>query len=92
MRVHGPAPWPALKVSLPTPLPRVTALIPLRNRADLLERCLRGLLQETDYPDLEVLLLDNGSDDSETLQLLVRAQHDKAVRVLHAPGRSTGLP
>ncbi|WP_158743147.1 glycosyltransferase family 2 protein [Acidisphaera sp. L21] len=86
VRLHGPAPWPALEASLQDPMPRVTAIIPLRNRADLLERCLEGLLHGTDYPDIEVVLLDNDSDDGETLQLLVRVQHDPRVRVLQAPG------
>lgn len=86
VRKHGPALWPSLDARLPSPAPRVTAIIPTRNRADLLERCLDGLLHGTDYPDLEVLVIDNGSDDGATLQLLGRIRHDPRVRVLHAPG------
>jgi GT2 family glycosyltransferase len=87
VRLHGRAPWPTLVATLDRPMPRVSIIIPLRNRADLLERCLEGILRRTDYPDIELLLLDNDSDDGETLQLLVRAQHDKRIRVLRAPGR-----
>jgi GT2 family glycosyltransferase len=83
---QGPALWPALVAELPEPAPRVTVIIPLRNRADLLERCLDGLLHRTDYPDIEVVLVDNDSDDGETLQLLLRVQHDPRVQVLRAPG------
>ena len=52
----------------------------------MLERCLEGLLTQTDYPDIEILIVDNGSVEGATLRLLQRAQHDPRVRVLPQPG------
>jgi GT2 family glycosyltransferase len=50
-------------------LPSVSVIIPTRNRVDLLATCLAGLA-ETAYPDLEVIVVDNDSDDPHTLAFL----------------------
>ena len=65
-------------------LPSVTVIVPTRNRVDLLRTCLEGV-SATHYPDVEVIVVDNDSDDPETLDFLARldpARH----RVLHFPG------
>jgi GT2 family glycosyltransferase len=48
---------------------KVSVIIPTRDRADLLERCVEGLLHRTDYPELEIIAVDNGSKEQRTLQL-----------------------
>lgn len=53
------------------PLPRVTVIVPTRNRLDLLSTCIEGLAR-TDYPDIEVIVVDNGSDDPATLEYLAK--------------------
>ena len=50
-------------------LPPVSIIIPTRNRADLLQTCLQGIA-DTDYPDMEVIVVDNDSDDPQTLDFL----------------------
>lgn len=70
-------------------LPRVSAIIPTRNRADLLATCIAGL-EATDYPDLEVIVVDNDSDEAATLAFLdalpARSRPGRAFRVLRHPG------
>jgi GT2 family glycosyltransferase len=61
-------------------------IIPTRDRAELLAPCVAGLLGATDYPALEVLVVDNGSDRAETFALFASWQGDARVRVLSAPG------
>ncbi len=61
--------------------PRVTAIVPTRDRADLLAACLTGLERDTEYPDLEIIVVDNGSEEAETLALLASAR-TRGVRVL----------
>lgn len=61
LRAH----WP-----LPEQLPRVTLIIPTRDQLKLLEACLEGLLSNTDYPDLEIIVVDNQSSDPNTLAYL----------------------
>jgi hypothetical protein len=66
--------------------PPVAAIIPSRDRADLLARCVDGLLNRTDYPGLEVLVVDNGSVAPDAKALLARLDADPRVRVLAQPG------
>ena len=65
-------------------LPRVSVIVPTRNRLDLLSTCLEGLTR-TDYPDLEVIVVDNGSDDPATLAYLASIDLE-GYRVLRQPG------
>jgi len=58
--------------------PPVTIIIPTRNGLDLLRRCLASL-EKTLYRNYEVLLIDNESDDPETIRYLQRVEH----RVIH---------
>lgn len=50
-------------------LPPVTIIVPTRNRVDLLRTCLGGVAA-TDYPKVEVIIVDNDSDDAATLEYL----------------------
>lgn len=50
-------------------LPLVTIIVPTRNRMDLLQTCLEGITK-TDYPHIEVIVVDNASDDPQTLAFL----------------------
>jgi len=65
-------------------LPKVTAIIPTRNGLDLLRTCLSGL-QATEYPDIEILIVDNGSDDRDTLSFLAGIESETC-KVLKFPG------
>lgn len=71
---------------LPDPAPLVSLLVPTRDRLDLLRPCLDGLLHGTDYPALEVLVLDNDSREPETLAYFAELRADPRVRVLSLPG------
>jgi len=60
-RIHYP---------LPEPPPRVTLIIPTRNRLDVFKPCVESLLTKTNYPNFEILIVDNDSDEPETLAYL----------------------
>ena len=64
----------------------VSILVPTRDRAELVRACARGVLQETDYPSLELLILDNDSQESETAGLFDELRKDPRVRILPMPG------
>lgn len=68
---------------LPDDLPLVSILIPTRDALDLLRPCVMGVLQKTDYTNIEILIIDNGSEDGDTLQWLRQLVEDEPrVRVL----------
>ena len=74
--------WP-----IPAPEPLVSVIIPTRDRADLLSQCVDGVLHRTEYSNLELLIVDNESVETDTLTLLDRLTHsDGRVRILHHPG------
>lgn len=56
-----------VRYTLPSP-PRVSIIIPTRDQAEILERCLISLRQ-TAYPDYEVFLVDNRSQKASTKAL-----------------------
>lgn len=65
--------------------PLVSVLIPTRDGAALLSRCLAGVLGRTRYRRLEVLVVDNGSTQADALALLAEVAGDSRVRVLRDP-------
>lgn len=73
--------WP-----LPKPHPRVSLIVPTRDRIDLLKVCIDGFLHETRYSNLEILIADNGSEEQETLDYLAQLATNPRVRVIDCPG------
>jgi GT2 family glycosyltransferase len=78
--------WNRVVRPLPAPSPLVSVIVPTRDRADLLERCTDAVLSRTDYAPLELLVVDNDSQEPATLALLGRLARDPRVRVLRRPG------
>ena len=68
--------------------PLVSIVIPTRDQLPLLSRCIESLLEKTDYPQFEVLVVDNGSETAEAREFLAGlAQLDPTrFRVLDAAG------
>jgi GT2 family glycosyltransferase len=53
--------------------PSVSVVIPTKLRIDLLEKCLDGLIANTGYPDLQVVVVNNGAADPRYPALIARA-------------------
>lgn len=70
----------------PDPAPLVSIIIPTKDNDKVLGACLGSLLQRTLYPNFEVLIVDNGSEEPATLRLLAEARKDARIRVLRRPG------
>lgn len=71
--------WP-----LPEDLPKVSIIIPTRDQVKLLRTCVEGVLTGTDYPNMEVIIVDNDSSDPETLTYLKELE-GRAVVILPHP-------
>ena len=59
---------PALRLE-EAPWAGISVIIPSRDAPDLIGQALEGLTRLTDYPDLEIVVVDNGSSDPATLAL-----------------------
>jgi O-antigen biosynthesis protein len=73
--------WP-----LPSPAPKVRVIVPTRDRPDLLGPCVAGVLNATGYPDLELVIVDNGSRTAAARAQLATLAEDRRVRVLPQSG------
>lgn len=52
---------------LPSPAPKVSIIVPTRNAESLLRLSVGSLLAKTEYPDFEIIVVNNRSDDPGTL-------------------------
>lgn len=71
---------------LPEPPPLVSIVIPTRNSLEHVRLCVESILEKTDYPAYEILIVDNQSDDPATLAWFGSIASDR-VRVLSYPHR-----
>jgi cellulose synthase/poly-beta-1,6-N-acetylglucosamine synthase-like glycosyltransferase/spore germination protein YaaH/peptidoglycan/xylan/chitin deacetylase (PgdA/CDA1 family) len=72
--------------------PPVSVLIPAYNEEEVIVYTVNSVL-ESDYPRLEVIVVDDGSTDNTGELLDKQFGHNPAVRVIHQPnhGKSTAL-
>lgn len=68
---------------LPKKKPRVTLIIPTRNKVNILRVCISSILEKTTYPNYDIIIIDNNSDCDETLRYLnyIRTTH-KNIKVI----------
>ena len=69
------------KYALPNERPMVSIIIPTRDQASSLKKCVHSIFEKTDYPAYELIVLDNGSYDSEALEFLAELKKRDGVRV-----------
>ncbi|MDO4796947.1 MAG: glycosyltransferase [Coriobacteriales bacterium] len=65
------------------PRPLVSIVIPNKDMAPVLERCVRSVLERTAWDNLEVVIVENNSEDAQTFALYERLRRtDERVRVV----------
>lgn len=69
--------------------PLVSVIIPARNERRNIERCVRSVLA-SEYPALEVIVVDDGSDDGTGDLARAIARDDDRLRVIDAPDLPAG--
>src|SRR5205807_3480901 len=74
------------KYALPSEQPIVSIVIPTRDRASCLQKCLESIFEKTDYRNYEVIVLDNESHEPETLEFLASLEKRERVRVERIEG------
>ena len=57
-------------------IPKVSIIIPTKDNLKLLSRCIRSLEYNTDYENLEIIIVNNNSSDPETLSYLESLPYD----------------
>ena len=71
-----------VRYALPGELPLVSIIIPTRDGLHHLRRCIDSLLQKTSYSRYEIIVMDNQSEQPQTLEYLRTIAALPAIRVL----------
>ena len=71
-----------IKYRLPEPSPKVTLIIPTRNKFDLLFRCVESIYRKTSYRNFELIIVDNRSDEAKTMEYLAGLEREGRARLL----------
>ena len=66
--------------------PLVSLIIPTKNGKALVKACIESILEKTIYQNYEILLIDNGSDEKESLDYFSELDKHVKIRVLRYPG------
>lgn len=80
----GPGPFNTVKVDWPLPQdpPRVSIVIPTRDKVKLLQACVSSVLDSTNYPNFEIIIIDNGSSEPKAISYLSQIANNPLVRVV----------
>ena len=67
---------------VPEPAPTVSLIIGTRDRFTLLKQTVEGLLKQTEYNSIQLIIVDNQSSEPATLDYLQGIQKDSRVKVI----------
>ena len=67
---------------LPIPQPLVSIIIPTRNGFELLKQCIDSILDKTSYGNYDILVIDNGSDEDDSIAYLELIEEDERIQIL----------
>ncbi len=74
-----------VRYHLPVYLPLVTLIIPTRNAVELLRRAVESIYEKTDYPNFEILIINNQSDDPATLNYFQQLEDSHRATIIDYP-------
>lgn len=66
--------------------PLVSIIIPTRDRIDLLRTCIDSILNNTDYPDYEIIIVDNDSETPEAIEYFEQITLKRNIRIVNYSG------
>lgn len=62
--------------------PKISIIIPFRDQAAVLKKCLKSIFNKTDYINYEILLIDNESSEKETLRYLENLKNNQKIKII----------
>lgn len=80
----APGPFDTVRTAWPLPsqAPGVSIIVPTRDKLEILRPCIESTLNSTTYPNFEIIIVDNGSTDTATLDYLSEVNKRANVRVI----------
>lgn len=77
--------WHRVRYDIPENPPLVSLIIPTRNQHAVLKVCIDSIIEKTTYPNYEILIVDNNSDDPDSLAYFRTVEEEGKARVLPYP-------
>jgi len=71
-----------IQYALPENIPLVSIIILTKNRMHLLRQCVESIFEKTTYLNFEIIIIDNASDEPETLQYLNGLEPNQKIRII----------
>lgn len=65
--------------------PLVSLIIPTKNGYKFLKKCIESILTKTDYPSFEIIIIDNGSDESDIKNYFEVIRKYKNIKIITDP-------
>lgn len=63
--------------------PKVSIIIPTRDYASILKKCVDSILEKTKYQNYEIIIVDNGSVEKSTIDLFKKySKNNKNIRII----------
>jgi GT2 family glycosyltransferase len=75
-----------VRYPLPEAHPLVSIIIPSRDQAALLEKCVDSILHKSDYSNFEIIILENNSVEAQTDELYRRLRKDRRIQIVESGG------
>jgi O-antigen biosynthesis protein len=72
--------------ALPKNPPKVSLIVPTRDRINLLKMVVDGIRQTNDYPNWDLTIVDNGSEEAATAEYLAEITKDDRIKVIRDDG------
>ena len=72
--------------ALPKKRPKVSLVVPTRDRINLLKMVVKGVQEHNDYPNWDLTIIDNGSEEPETVTYLEEITKDQRIKVIRDDG------
>lgn len=68
-----------LRYKLPKKLPKISIVIPFKDKPDLLDTCVNSIIDKSTYTNYEIILVSNNSEQQKTHDLVKKLQADNRV-------------
>jgi cellulose synthase/poly-beta-1,6-N-acetylglucosamine synthase-like glycosyltransferase len=88
-RYRDPSQDAPVAAPVPGEEPLVSCLVAVKNEIEVIDRCVRSIV-DSDYPRMEVIIVDDGSTDGTRERLLELRERHPQLRVLFMPGAGGG--
>jgi GT2 family glycosyltransferase len=67
----------------PCEFPKVSIIIPTKNAISLIKKCIDSVREFTNYPNYEIVVINNASDDPQFLDYIRKEESEGRIKVLH---------